>query len=98
MEQQSLMDMFALVAFEHGGAAQKVVCFGTEKYGAAKGISISISIDLPSGTWHIIIVMVQDSVLLERKAGPFDPRQPKTIALGTRWGIGRCFPLSSMVS
>jgi hypothetical protein len=49
--------MFALVAFEHGGAAQEVVCFGTEKYGEAKGISIGI--DLPSGTWHIIVVLVQ---------------------------------------
>jgi hypothetical protein len=41
------------VAFEHGGASQEVVCFGTEKYGEAKGISIVI--DLPFWTWRIIV-------------------------------------------
>lgn len=63
------------MAFEHDGAAQEVVCFGTEKYGEAKGLSIVI--DLPFGTRHIIVDLVRDSALLQRKAGPFDSKAAK---------------------
>lgn len=83
--------MFALVAFEHEGVAQEVVCFGTEKYGEAKGLSIGI--DLPSGTWHIIVALVQDSVLLELKLDRLIPRQPKSQRCGHPMGDRRMLSL-----
>lgn len=70
--------MFALVTFDGDGAVQEVIRFGTEKYGEAEGLSVGV--DLPPGTWHTIIALVPDSVLLELKAGPFDSKAAKELA------------------
>jgi cupin fold WbuC family metalloprotein len=67
--------MFALVIFGGDGAVQEVVRFGTEKYGEAEGLSVGV--DLPPGTWHTIVALVPDAVLLELKAGPFDSKAAK---------------------
>jgi cupin fold WbuC family metalloprotein len=67
--------MFALVAFDQDGAVQEVIRFGTEKYGEVEGLTVGV--DLPPGTWHTIIALVPDSVLLELKAGPFDSKAAK---------------------
>lgn len=67
--------LFALVIFDDSGDVQEVVKFGTEKYCATLGISVGI--DLPPGTWHTIIALEPGAVLLELKAGPFDPNAAK---------------------
>lgn len=67
--------MFALVTFDSDGAVQEVIRFGTEKYGDIEGISVGV--DLFPGTWHTIVALVPDSVLLELKAGPFNPNAAK---------------------
>ncbi len=67
--------LFALLAFDDDGEVQEVIRFGTEKYGETEGLSVGV--DLPPGTWHTIIALVQDSVLLELKAGPFDVKAAK---------------------
>lgn len=68
--------MFALVIFDGAGAVQEVVRFGTEKYGQqVEGLSVGV--DLPPGTWHTIIALVPEAVLLELKAGPFDSMAAK---------------------
>lgn len=66
---------FALVIFDDDGAVQEMVRFGTEKYGEVEGLSVGV--DLPPGTWHTIIALVPDAVLLELKAGPFDSTAAK---------------------
>lgn len=71
----AMRGLFALVTFEDGGAVQEVIRFGTEKY--ADVVDLSVGVELPPGTWHTIIALVSDSVLLELKAGPFDPRAAK---------------------
>ena len=35
---------------------------------------------MPSYTWHTVIALELGSVLLEVKAGPYDPNQPKEFA------------------
>lgn len=67
--------MFALLTFEDDGAVQEVIRFGTEEYG--KEDDLSVGVELPPGTWHTIIALAPGSVLLELKAGPFDPSAAK---------------------
>lgn len=67
--------MFALLVFDDGGAVQELVRFGTEKYGEDGGLSVGV--ELPPGTWHTVIALAPNSVLLELKAGPFNPLAAK---------------------
>jgi hypothetical protein len=38
------------------------------------------AVELTPSTWHTVIALVSDCVLLEIKAGPFDAKQPKDLA------------------
>ena len=53
-----------------------VLPFGTEKHGDEMAVGAEVS----SGTWHTVIALEPGCVLLEVKAGPFDPNQPKDLA------------------
>ena len=68
--------LMALVTFDDAGRVQQVVQFGSEKYGSDLAIGVEVSPD----TWHTVLALVSGSVLLEIKAGPFDPEQPKDLA------------------
>ena len=35
---------------------------------------------MPAGTWHTVLALTPDAVLLEGKAGPFDPLGPREFA------------------
>jgi predicted O-linked N-acetylglucosamine transferase (SPINDLY family) len=35
---------------------------------------------MPAGTWHTLLALTPDAVLLEGKAGPFDPQGPREFA------------------
>ncbi len=37
-------------------------------------------VDMPAGTWHTVLALTPDAVLLEGKAGPFDPQGPREFA------------------
>jgi cupin fold WbuC family metalloprotein len=67
---------FALITFDNAGVILKIVRFGTET-----DATVPVGADLPPGTWHTIIALITGSILLELKAGPFNPnlslvRQP----------------------
>jgi cupin fold WbuC family metalloprotein len=64
---------FALVTFDDAGAIMNSVRFGTEKADAV----LPVGADLPPGTWHTIIALVAGAILLELKAGPFNPNAAK---------------------
>ena len=66
----------ALVTFDGQGAVNKVVRFGADR----KNQGIAVGAEVPSTTWHTVIALEPGSVLLEVKAGPFDPNQPKDLA------------------
>jgi cupin fold WbuC family metalloprotein len=63
---------FALITFDDAGAILNIVRFGTET-----DATVPVGADLPPGTWHTIIALVTGSILLELKAGPFNPNAAK---------------------
>jgi cupin fold WbuC family metalloprotein len=66
----------ALLAFDDAGTVTRVQRFASEKYGPA----FAAGIEVPASTWHTVLALRPGSVLLEVKAGPFDPAQPKDLA------------------
>jgi cupin fold WbuC family metalloprotein len=67
--------LFALVVFDDEGNVQEVIHFGTEHY--AKTQDLSVGVDLTPGIWHTIVALQPGSILLELKAGPFNPNAAK---------------------
>ncbi|WP_090139135.1 WbuC family cupin fold metalloprotein [Limnohabitans sp. DM1] len=72
----AIRGLMALVTFDDEGKVQQVVRFGSEKYGP----DLAVGVELAPQTWHTVVALVPGSVLLEVKAGPFDPAQPKNLA------------------
>ena len=72
----ALRGLMALVTFDDGGQVQRIVRFGSEKYGSG----LAIGVEIGPQTWHTVIALEEGSILLEVKAGPFDPAQPKDLA------------------
>lgn len=66
---------FALVVFDDQGKPQQVSLFGTQLFGdMAPGVELSPS------AWHTVVALSGEAVLLEIKAGPFDPQAAKEFA------------------
>jgi cupin fold WbuC family metalloprotein len=72
----AIRGLMALVTFNDQGEVLNVLRFGSEKYGN----ELAVGAEVACGTWHTVIALVSGSVLLEAKAGPFDPAQPKGLA------------------
>ncbi len=68
--------VMAMVIFDDQGAVTNVVRFGTERHGE----KVAVGAEVSSSTWHTVIALEPGCVLLEVKAGPFDPNQPKDLA------------------
>jgi cupin fold WbuC family metalloprotein len=68
--------VMAMITFDDQGAVTNVLRFGTEGYGN----EIAVGAEVSSSTWHTVIALEPGCVLLEVKAGPFDPNQPKDLA------------------
>ena len=66
---------FALITFDDHGSPERVVRFGTELHG--RDGQLDIGVEVPAATWHTVIALVPGSVLLEVKAGPFNPHAAK---------------------
>lgn len=66
----------ALVTFDDQGAVTGVLRFGSEKIGR----DLAVGAEVASSTWHTVVALEPGCVLLEVKAGPFDPNQPKDLA------------------
>jgi cupin fold WbuC family metalloprotein len=66
----------ALVLFDGDGAVTQVHRLATERYGPSAVAAVEIS---PT-TWHTVVALMPGCVLLEVKAGPFDPNQAKDLA------------------
>lgn len=67
---------FALVVFDERGAPQQVSAFGTELFGE----EIPAGVELSPGAWHTVVALTENAILLELKAGPFDPQAAKEFA------------------
>jgi cupin fold WbuC family metalloprotein len=66
----------ALVTFDDQGAVTGVLRLGSEKFGR----DLAAGAELPAQTWHTVIALEPGCVLLEVKAGPFDPKHSKELA------------------
>lgn len=75
--------LMAFITFDDVGAVSSVQHFGSELYGG----NVAVGIEVVPYTWHTVIALVDGSVLLEVKAGPFDPAQPKEMA---HWAPVEC--------
>ena len=67
----------ALVTFDDQGKVTGVVRFGGNRNGAGS----TVGAEVPANTWHTVIALESGCVLLEVKAGPFDPNRPKDLAV-----------------
>ena len=72
----AIRGLMALITFDDSGTVTNVLRLGTEKYGPAT----CPAAELTSDVWHTVIALGSGCVLLEAKAGPFDPNQPKDLA------------------
>ena len=66
----------ALVTFDEQGMVTEFVRFGADRNGEGSAVGAEVS----ANTWHTVIALMPGCVLLEVKAGPFDPNQPKDLA------------------
>lgn len=66
----------ALVLFDDQGEVTEIVHFGTG--GACAGLAAGV--EVPSDKWHTVLALESGSILLEVKAGPFDPSKIKDLA------------------
>ena len=73
----AIRGLMALVTFDDGGRITKTIRLGTEKFGD----NVANSVEVPFSVWHTVVALESGSVLLEIKAGPFDPNQPKDLAV-----------------
>lgn len=68
--------VMALVTFDDHGDIISVLRFGAERIGE----DIALGAEVPPSSWHTVIALESGCILLEIKAGPFDPKQPKDLA------------------
>jgi len=68
--------LMVLLTFDDDGAMVDRVRFGV----GAVDRDVAVGVEIPAGRWHTVVALVPGSVLLELKAGPFDPDQPKEFA------------------
>ena len=47
---------------------------------AANQPSTAVGVEIPAYCWHTVVALEPGSILLEVKAGPFDPEMPKEMA------------------
>lgn len=68
--------LMALVTFDDQGKVVGVLHFAADRQAKNLALGAEVSPDM----WHTVIALQSDCVLLEVKAGPFDPQQPKNLA------------------
>jgi cupin fold WbuC family metalloprotein len=74
----AIRGLMALIVFNGDGAIEGIQRFGI---GSSSGtLNIAAGIEIPSNKWHTVVSLASGSILLEIKAGPFDPNMPKSFA------------------
>ncbi len=70
--------LMALVVFDDSGEILQVQPFGAG--GDITDSHIAVGTETPPGIWHSVVSMGPSSVLLEVKAGPYNPNAPRYLA------------------
>jgi cupin fold WbuC family metalloprotein len=66
----------ALIEFDDSGGVSRVLHFGARRHDP----ELAVGVEVAPHTWHTVIATEPGSILLEVKAGPFDPSRPKDLA------------------
>lgn len=66
----------ALITFDDQGAVTGILRFGSQN----RGSDLAAGAEVASSTWHTVVALEPGCMLLEVKAGPFDPNLPKDLA------------------
>jgi cupin fold WbuC family metalloprotein len=69
--------LLGVLVFDDAGQVVQQLKLGTERHA---GPGVGPVVDMPAGTWHTVLALTPDAVLLEGKAGPFDPQGPREFA------------------
>lgn len=72
----AIRGVMALMTFDELGTVTNVVRFGSDR--SVEGLAVGAEVS--ANTWHTVIALEPGCILLEVKAGPFDPNQPKNLA------------------
>lgn len=70
--------LMALILFDDNGVIEKIQKFGANSNLAKSNIAIGT--ETPLNKWHTVVALDSGSILLEIKAGPFNPCLPKVLA------------------
>jgi cupin fold WbuC family metalloprotein len=70
--------LLALLIFDDSGRIAEAHLFGVTRDGERD--KLAAGAEIPPMRWHTILALEPASVLLEVKAGPFDPERPKELA------------------
>lgn len=71
----AIRGLMALVVFDEVGGVDQVVYFGDTNHQLWAGVAVGA--EIYPGTWHTVVAIEHSSILLELKAGPFNPDSPK---------------------
>ncbi|MEK7344760.1 MAG: WbuC family cupin fold metalloprotein [Pseudomonadota bacterium] len=74
---QGLLGLLGVLVFDNAGQIVQQFKLGTQSHA---GPDVGPVVDMPAGTWHTVLALTPDAVLLEGKAGPFDPQGPREFA------------------
>ena len=72
----AIRGLFLMITFDDQGAILNRALIGSEQ----NVEEVAVGVQVAANTWHTVIALESGSVLLEVKAGPFDPSQPKDLA------------------
>lgn len=74
----AIRGLFSLITFDDDGEIAEILKFGTERFDGetAQGVGV----ELAPGIWHTVVALTEGAVMLEVKAGPFDPAAAKEFA------------------
>ena len=71
----AIKGLMALIIFDDFGSVEEIHLL--DPNGKKKSV---IGVELSSNVWHTVLALEKNSILLEVKAGPFDPLKPKDLA------------------
>ena len=66
---------FALVIFNDDGGIDALTVLATEKFDGNDDYTVGA--EIPVGMWHTLVALELGSILMEVKAGPYDPKAPR---------------------
>ena len=73
----AVQGLLGVLVFDDAGQVVQQFKLGTQ---SQAGQGVGPVVDMPAGTWHTVLALTPDAVLLEGKAGPFDPQGPREFA------------------